>query len=84
MQNTAAWISPMQAAVAPSIWKLTRVPSTLDPIDTTLAIASIRSNRSVSRNAMAPGATSMAITRMMPTACKAPTMINRPRRGAQT
>ncbi len=72
-------MSTMQAPVAPSIWKLTMVPSALDPVATPVAISSIRSKLSVKRYAIAPGATSMAITRMMPTALSAPTIVRESR-----
>ena len=39
----------MHAPVAPSMWKLTSVPTTHDPIATADAMASIRWNRSVRR-----------------------------------
>ena len=39
----------MQAPVAPSMWKLTSVPSALEPIATAAAIASMRWKLSVSR-----------------------------------
>ena len=48
-RRTLAWISTMQAPVAPSIWKLTMVPSAADVTATAVAITSMRSNESVSR-----------------------------------
>ena len=45
-RTRAIWISTMQGPVAPSMWKLTSVPSTLEPMATATAITSMRSKRS--------------------------------------
>ena len=52
----------MQGPVAPSMWKLIRVPSTQENTDTIVATISMRSKRRHSIKAMMPGAISMAIT----------------------
>ena len=63
-------------AGALSMKKLKSTPSKEQEEDISKATSTIISNLSVNKSAVAPGAISIAITRIIPTAFKAPTIVS--------